>query len=286
MMLLVLGLPMLCFLSWTQWFLAKRDQASRRPFDEMPRPPGWSLQQRANDLIFDYAWQFMAATLVGVLAWALAISGKVNAPVMLGMGLAGCAYLLWRATRTIKRFANHRLGFLGEQVVGQILDQFSATNARIFHDLEVQEPGKKPWNIDHVVVSPSGVFVIETKCRRKPKGAPGPQKSHQLIFDGQQIVFPAPMKPDRHGLDQAQRNADWLSQKLGSLNGEPVPVTPALVFPGWWVEAKGKGPVTVLNAKQLPNFLTGRPTVLSERLLTAISNQLAERCRIDLSSPS
>lgn len=277
---------MLCFLGWTQWFLAKRDQASRRPFDEMPRPPGWSLQQRANDLIFDYAWQFMAATLVGVLAWALAISGKVNAPVMLGIGLAGCGYLLWRATRTIKRFANHRLGFLGEQVVGQILDQVSAPNVRIFHDLEIREPGKKPWNIDHVVVSPAGVFVIETKCRRKPKAAPGPQKSHQLIFDGQQLVFPAPLKPDRHGLDQVQRNADWLSKKLGSLNGESVPVTPALVFPGWWVEAKGKGAVAVLNAKQLPNFLTGRPTALSERLVTAISNQLAERCRIDLSSPT
>lgn len=137
-----------------------------------------------------------------------------------------------------------------------------------------------------MVVGPGGVFVIETKARRKPKGNSGPQKGHQLIFDGQQIIFPAPMKPDRHGLEQAQRNADWLAAKLSALNGEPITVNPVLVFPGWWVEAKGKGSVSVLNAKQLPSLLSGRKPILSDRTVRAISNQLEGMCRIDLSAPS
>lgn len=184
------------------------------------------------------------------------------------------------------RYSNHRLGFLGEQVVGTILDRLSSDSIRVFHDYEVREPGKKPWNIDHVVLTPAGVFAIETKTRRKPRGTgPAAQLGHKVVFDGQKLIFPHPMKADRHGLDQAQNNATWLSDKLTALNGSPVSVTPVLVFPGWWVEAKGKGPVAVMNPKGLRSFLNGRGLALSDERQRAINAQLEERCRIDLSKP-
>ncbi len=114
-----------------------------------------------------------------------------------------------------------------------ILDQVSSDTIRVFHDLEVRELGKKPWNIDHIVITPAGVFVIGTKTRRKPCGtAPDGQQAHKVIFDGQQLKFPHPMGYDRRGLVQAQANATWLSGKLTGLNGCAVPVTPVLVLPG------------------------------------------------------
>lgn len=184
------------------------------------------------------------------------------------------------------QYTNYRLGLLGEQVVGRILDHLSSDSVRVYHDLEVREPGRKPWNIDHVVVTPAGVFAIETKTRRKPReSSSNGQKGHQVVFDGSQMVFPEPMKPDRYGLEQAGRNASWLAGKLAELNGEPISVIPVLVFPGWWVEAKSKGPVAVMNAKQLPGFLSGRAPLLSPNRFRAISAQLEERSRIDLSAP-
>lgn len=235
----------------------------------------------------DFTFYFMAANAAGLVAWALANHAKGSPEFTLLVGFVACVLLYYRASRSILRFVNHRLGFLGEQVVGQVLDRLSCDSIRVFHDLEMLEPGKKPWNIDHVVVTPAGIFAIETKCRRKPRGnSPDGQQGHKVIFDGQQLLFPAPSKAERFGIDQAQRNADWLSDKLTSLNGTAISVAPVLVLPGWWIDATGKGPVSVLNHQQIPSYLTSRKTVFSDQQFRAISSQLEERSRIDLSRPA
>lgn len=281
------GIPTVLLLVWMKRFAHRRDQRSRRPFDEMPRPAGWSLQQRTAELMESFTVNLLSGFAVSAVFWAIAALGKASPPMMLGIGFIACSVLFYRATRFILSYSNHRLGLLGEQVVGRILDQLSSDSVRVFHDLEVREPGGKPWNIDHVVVTPAAVFAIETKSRRKVRGtAPDGQKGHKIIFDGQQIRFPAPMSADRHGLEQARRNADWLAGKLTALNGCPIPVIPVLVLPGWWIEATGKGPVTAINHNQLPGFLTGRAATLAPERQRAIAAQLEERTRIDLSLPS
>jgi hypothetical protein len=280
------GIPTLLLLVWMKRFAHRRDQRSRRPFEEMPRPAGWSLQQRTADLMESFTVNLLGGFAVSTTFWAIAAFGKGSPYVMLGTGLIACTVLFYRAFRLIWNYSNHRLGLLGEQLVGRILDQLSSESIRVFHDLEVREPGGKPWNIDHVVVTPAAVFAIETKTRRKARGtAPDGQKGHEVIFDGQQLRFPAPMSADRSGLEQARRNAEWLSVKLTILNGCPIPVIPVLVLPGWWVEATGKGPVTAINHNQLPGFLSGRAATISPERQRAIAAQLEERTRIDLSLP-
>ena len=223
----------------------------------------------------------MACMFSGVGAWALLFSRNDMLWIALILGLLSCSYFIYRAKRRFLEYSNHRLGLLGEQVVGQIIDRLSSDSIRVFHDLEVNEPGKKPWNIDHVVLTPSAIYAIETKTRRKPRGiAPDGQQGHKVIFDGNQLRFPAPMKADRFGIEQAQRNAVWLADKLTSLNGTSIPVTPVLVLPGWWIDAKGKGSVTVINPKGLPKFLTPRQPLLSDDRFRAINAQLEERSRI------
>ena len=225
----------------------------------------------------------MFCMVTAVAAWAVWLSKNDLFWTALILGLISCSFFILRAKSRVIKYWNHRLGLLGEQVVGQILDRLSSDSIRVFHDLEVNEPGKKPWNIDHVVLTPAGVFAIETKTRRKPRGiAADGQQGHKVIFDGNQLLFPAPMKADRFGIDQAQRNATWLSDKLTSLNGIAIPVTPVLVLPGWWIDAKGKGSVTVLNPKGLPKFLTPRQPSLSDDRFRAINAQLEERSLIDL----
>jgi len=284
---LVPGIPAFVLLCWMKWFVDRREQRSRRPFDEMPRPAGWSLQNRTAELMEGFTVQLLSGFMVAALFWAIASFGKWPPAPILATSFLACSILLYRATRLLLSYSNHRLGLLGEQVVGQILDQLATDSVRVFHDLEVREPGKKPWNIDHIVATPAGIFAIETKTRRKPRGsATDGQQAHKVVFDGQQLIFPAPMSSDRHGLEQAQRHAAWLAGKLTALNGRPIPVTPVLVMPGWWVDARGKGSVAVLNPKGLPSFLKGRPELLASDQQRAIAAQLEERCRIDLSIPA
>ena len=283
---IVPGIPAVALFVWVKWFVDRREKRSRRPFDEMSRPAGWSLQERMENLLGDFTGFFMAAIMTGTTAWALSVANPGGKILFLITGFIVCSILLFKSARILLRYRNHRLGYLGEQVVGHILDRLSSDSIRVFHDLEVRDPGKNPWNIDHIVLTPAGVFAIETKCRRKPRGiAPDGQQGHKVIFDGKQLMFPHPMGTDRHGLDQASNNATWLADKLTSLNGSPIPVEPILVLPGWWVETKGRGSVTVLNPKGLKSFLNGRSPVLSEQQQRAINSQLEERTRIDLSDP-
>src|SRR3954453_5632477 len=52
-------------------------------------------------------------------------------------------------------------GAEGEESTARVLGALSAEGWRIFHD--VRWPGRAQANIDHVVVGPSGVFVLDTK---------------------------------------------------------------------------------------------------------------------------
>src|SRR5207249_11066461 len=95
----------------------------------------------------------------------------------------------------------------GEQAVAEALNDRSlvAASYTAFHD--VQSDGD--WNIDHVVVGPGGVFVIETKSRSRRK-AKFDQQEHVVTFDGRTLRFP--WCEDYKAALQAERNAEWVQQ--------------------------------------------------------------------------
>ena len=210
---------MAVFFVWVKMWASRRDRQLRRPFVEMPRPAGWSLLDRMDELMDAFSTYLMMTMVTGAVCWAVAAFSAGNSAPVLTAGIAACSVFLFLSGKSLIRYSNCRLGLLGELVVGQILDRVSSDTIRVFHDLEVKDPGKKPWNIDHVVLTHAGVFAIETKARRKPRDtSPEAQQGDRITFDGQQLIFPAPMKADRHGLEQAQRNATWLADKLTALN--------------------------------------------------------------------
>jgi hypothetical protein len=62
--------------------------------------------------------------------------------------------------------------------------------------------------------------------------------------------------------------------------GLQLAVKPVLTLPGWWVEQKIRGPVTVVNSKSLPAAVRGNRTVtLSPKQIDLISRQLDPPCR-------
>jgi hypothetical protein len=57
-------------------------------------------------------------------------------------------------------------------------------------------------------------------------------------------------------------------------------VKPILALPGWWVEAKARGFVTVVNSKSVASAVEGNgPRVLSDEQIDLISRQLDVLCR-------
>lgn len=111
-------------------------------------------------------------------------------------------------------------------------------------------------------------------------GAKGSGKAGATVrYDGHALDFP--QWRETWPLEQAVANAAWIRDWLTKAVGEPVPVRPILLLPGWWVERKGRGEVMVGNAKEIGQMVTGgRPAGrISDVLQKRIVHQLDQRCR-------
>jgi hypothetical protein len=151
-----------------------------------------------------------------------------------------------------------------------------ATGFRVFHDVPFDG-----YNIDHVVVGSPGVFVVETKARRKWNAAPTRQPGHMVRYDGKQLIWPSGLT-DRFGLEQTERNTRTLGEWLTKATGDRVECKGILTIPGWWIEQTitGSQDITVAATKGLHRLLPS----LGVAPITAdharrIVYQLEERCR-------
>ena len=66
-----------------------------------------------------------------------------------------------RAERLMQSAERYERGAEGERATGAILDGLRAEGWTVFHD--VRWPGRPRANLDHVVVGPGGIFVIDSK---------------------------------------------------------------------------------------------------------------------------
>lgn len=148
-----------------------------------------------------------------------------------------------------------KLGRDGEKVVGQSLEELRTGGAIVLHDIVAND-----FNVDHVVISYQGIFVIETKTRSKRKG-----KDAKVVFDGENLSVDG-WELDRDPIKQVQANTTWIREILKESTGKSFPVKPVVLFPGWFIESVGPHPhdkVWVLNPKALPAFLSQGKTILS-----------------------
>ncbi len=274
LLLLFPGAPFLVLFLYVPLRLRTRDSRKRTPFDSQPRPPGWSLQQRIEDTAFDGCGYLMGIVLLGLFGSALHFSNP-NPWLYILLGGGGGFYCAFKAAKSLEKLYNQRLGLKGEVLVGARLEELRSQGCLVFHDLEFTGKNQTKWNIDHVLLAPSRIFVVETKCRRKNKDTTqNGQKGHEVIFDGTELQFP--FGRDSHGLEQARRNAEHLKGLLEEQNATSLPVEAVLVLPGWFVITPGKGLVRVLNEKQLAGLPLADGPLLAPRLRQALAAQLAK----------
>ncbi|MFC5051075.1 nuclease-related domain-containing protein [Rubritalea spongiae] len=263
---------------WLQF--RKRRLLSRYPLTAIPRPPGYSLQQKLSqfneDLSVYSAVLVASGTVAGLLYWI-----GINIMTALVISIAGSTVAIIQLCRVLPKYANYKLGLMGEQAVGSILNTLAHDTIQVHHDYQVAEPGQKPWNIDHIVLTSEGVFLIETKTRRKlkEKNAEG-KDGYRVEYDGTTLHFP--FGSDHFGLRQAKRNAEWLSKSLSSAVGVHIPVSPILTLPGWMVERKGRGDVHVMNEKELLSYFKRPKPLITPKLQQQINHQLKQHCMVDL----
>lgn len=252
-------------------------EGKRTPFKDKPlRYPGQSLEdeiQHLLDKMDEILILPIILALLAVVEWGRwYFNSAVSLFTAILFSLFALLVSIWTAGR-IRSLRQRRrqlsLGRDGERIVGQYLEELRAKGYRVLHDIVVKE-----FNIDHVVIAPTGIFTIETKTVSKPlRGAT------VISFDGEKTLING-MKPDRDPVIQARSQASWIRDFLKSSLGRHFSVRPVIIFPGWFVKGTPNcSDVWVLNEKALPAFIEHEPTLLSPDDLQAITFQLSQYIR-------
>jgi hypothetical protein len=252
-------------------------EGKRTPFKDKPlRYPGQSLDDEILHLL-DKMDEIIILpvilTLLAVVEWGRwYFNSAVSLFTAILISLFALLVSIWAAGR-IRSLRQRRrqlsLGRDGERIVGQYLEELRAKGYRVLHDIVVKE-----FNIDHVVIAPTGIFTIETKTVSKPL-----RGKTVISFDGEKTLING-MKPDRDPVIQARSQASWIRDFLKSSLGRTFTVRPVIIFPGWFVKGTPNCPdVWVLNEKALQAFIEHEPTLLSLDDLQAITFQISQYIR-------
>jgi len=253
-------------------------KTSTSPLKDPPlRNPGQSLDAEIDDLRLDMLQPFLVATMLVALSameWLRSYRNDPPHPIFFSLlAIGGIAYAVIRTQRYLVRLRRLKLGRDGEKAVGQYLERLREGGARVLHDIV-----GKDFNVDHVVISPKGIYVIETKTWSKPV-----RGEARITYDGQQLRANG-QGHERDPIKQALAQAHWLRDLLKESTGKAFRVRPVIVFPGWYVDSvatdavKAKG-VWLLNPKALPDFISAERASINAEDVNLASYHLSRYIR-------
>ncbi len=239
--------------------------------------PGRTLMNNVQDAWWDSAFGVMLlalgpAALSLIYVWCGGIVGSdpsflLFVAIVLTATAAGCLAL----RRKLRQVRDWRLGLDGERAVGEELNQLMRYGFYVFHDFPAGR-----FNIDHVVIGPSGVFAVETKARSKAIGKG--KEGAKVVLNGKTLQFPNGL--DQESIPQAEDEAKWLAAFLKKSVGKPIPVFAVLALPGWFIErGPHDGSVLVINPKNPEKFFPKRAAVLDDQTIQQVVFQVEQKCR-------
>jgi len=228
--------------------------SGKSPLKSKPlRNPGESSDRQLQALVYDKVLPYVAfaaiLAVVAVLEWWRWYSKTPPSPLLF-TAIAGLALAIafWKILKALRMGKGIRLGRDGEKAVGQFLEKLRESGAQVFHDI----PGDG-FNLDHVVIHVSGLYVVETKTNSIPE-----RGERKIFFNGKHISKNG-MMPDRNPITQVRAACKWLSDLVQESTGRTFPVRGVVVYPGWYIEATAEAKnsdIWVLNPKALPAFIS------------------------------
>lgn len=252
-------------------------QNKKSPLKDKPlRHAGQSLDEEINRLIEDDALPYISVSVLMIVLsmfewyqWYFQLPPSPIIFTFITLLVVGIS--TYKIINIRPQLKNLRLGRDGEKAVGQYLESFrSANGIKVFHDIKGES-----FNIDHVVVSTKGIYIIETKTHSKPiKG------KAEILFDGKTLLF--------NGADygnkiiiQVKAEHKWLSELIEELTARKFPIQPVIAFPGWFVKMTNTNDsgIWALNPRGLPTFLNNQLEVMSLEDVQLVSNHLSRHIR-------
>jgi hypothetical protein len=164
----------------------------------------------------------------------------------------------------IQQLQNISRGERGEKVVGAALDELCAEDYQTVHAIR-----RDGCDIDHVLVGPGGVFVIETK---HPRG------TGVITFRNGQGLFRDEKRWYNNAIDQAKRGAQMVSGIVQKQCAVSEGVLPVVVFVGKWRVADQwqSTDVRVFTPETLKTYICDQQPVLKRSEIELIASHLEQ----------
>ncbi|NQZ60197.1 MAG: NERD domain-containing protein [Lentisphaeraceae bacterium] len=226
-----------------KWFLY--DKGKRSPIEDIPLNfAGQTLRNEIDDYALTLtgkSFMLLAITIVTLqqyikMSWGRTVDIWAFNFLIIGIIPALiCLFIILSANKNIKHMRKLHLGWKCETLVGQELDRYRHFGYSVFHDIPL-EKGERIFNIDHLLIGPAGIVVVETKGKSKPlKG------ETKIVYQGKTLQFSdgtyskAPIRQ----IEALQHSIKKLMEELLKKEGSPVqhiPVTGIIVYPGWFID--------------------------------------------------
>ncbi|MCX7648393.1 MAG: NERD domain-containing protein, partial [Elusimicrobiales bacterium] len=173
----------------------------------------------------------------------------------------------------VKKYEKFIQGLQGEKMVFYELLELVKDG----YDLYPSFPCDK-FDIDFILVSTKGLFVIEVKNPLKKskddKIVFSENKLRILYNDGKSSVL-----NNRDPIKQVKNNAECFSFYLKNLIGKSIDVKSVILFPGFLVEEYIKNDLIVLNPKRFVVFVKSLPDSLSKSEINEINVAIKSRLK-------
>jgi hypothetical protein len=196
------------------------------------------------------AWRAPLVAAAGVIVQALTARAGLPQAGLAGLGIA--VLVAWRLRfRPSQQARTWQRGAQGERHTARLLHRLTGDGFVVFHDLAM--PGS-PANVDHLVIGPSGVFVIDSK-----------QWTGQVHQGADGLVWHTHYRLDRT-LDTVRWEAETIGRLLGTRTAAVLCVHGAHVQ-GGRLETQG---VAIVPAHLL-RFALGYDQVLSDTDVTLLA---------------
>ena len=253
----------------------KSKSEKHSPLKDKPlRYAGQSLQEQIDDKVVDVLYWFLVPIVSLILAiadWMRYLNPQQpTRPIpitiitifLIGWGI----YKFFNARKEINRL---RMARDGEKLVAEGLQEMIKQGATVLNDIQGEN-----FNLDHVVVSKNGIFLIETKTYSKPI------KKETKITSDNKNVYVDGIAIERNPIKQVKALTGWLQNLLKESTGKSFKIRPVILFPGWYTDkTKSGGDIWILNPKALPSFISHEPISLKEDEVYMVAFHLSRYVR-------
>ena len=215
--------------------------------------PGHSTREEFERRLFNGGVHLLSIVFAMIiLLWSMGLGPSY-------LIVVGIAALILRgpAKKSLQEIRNYRLGWHCEAIIGQQLETCRSLGYSVFHDVEYEANGRK-FNVDHLLIGPAGVIVVETKGRTKPARGKTEVRLHGgwLHFTGR--------PPENKPIDQINAAASHVEQDIRrlmrehSLNYPFPPIIKVLAIPGWFVEERMNDDIILTMENEMITTLIGK----------------------------